>query len=513
MPTEKLTIESKKDEEPKGGLKNFLSKHKRVIIVFVLLALIAIPTIEMIYILSVKGLFSYFAGKVVNTGVNPYLAKAIVLFLMVPLLWSFKWAFSFRSQRRKAGYAIIAGYIVLFYMSMFFLTREQKFDFATGKAMKFYAHTPEGIRYFDAPGFDPKYGIPLKPVDPGVARSQSLSTLPPKKLDQPSQFFDFATKEPLVWYYKGADGTVEFFDQPGFHPKYAQELKPVTPEIVEEFEKQQVEKMKSLEKKNPAKKIDAPKEFFDSASKKPLVWYYEGPDGDFEFFDRPGFHPKYAEELKPVTPQVVQKYEMKLEKARKQKTEAEQKRIEDEQGKRREALGATTGKYEAPSSFYPSKQEQPQARITPEQIIQGLRGAGQSHLPQMDAMKSFISSYLKANENKEMDKVLSFYGDTVDYYSNGMVLKSYIRKDKEKYFDFCRKLSYILADDLRITNSGNPEKITLMFTYSFFIESLKKNVSGTAINTWDIENASSNPKIIAEKQTVIDRKESKNLRY
>jgi predicted aspartyl protease len=137
----------------------------------------------------------------------------------------------------------------------------------------------------------------------------------------------------------------------------------------------------------------------------------------------------------------------------------------------------------------------------------------QSHASQMDAMKSFIYDYLRANENKEMDKVLSFYGDTVDYYSKGMVLRSYIRQDKETYFKFCRKLSYTLADDLRIVNLGDPEKITLTFTYSFLIESSKKNISGTAKNTWEIEKFNSNPKIIAEKQIVIDRKEARNFGY
>ena len=440
MPTEKLTGGGK-NENPKRGLKNFLSEHSKLIIVLVLLALIAIPIIEMMYILSLKGLFSYFANKVVNTGANPYLAKAIVLFLMIPLLWSFKWTFSFRSQRRKAGYAIVAGYILLFYVSMFFMTKEQKFDFSTGKAIKFYAQTPEGIRYFDAPGFDPKYGIKLTPVDPKMSKSEALRTRPPKKLEAPDKFFDFVTKEPLVWYYEGPNDTLEFSDQPGFHPKY-------------------------------------------------------------------------GDELKPITPQVVQKYEM-LEKARKPKAEAEQKRIEDEEKKRREALGETTGKYEAPqtapANSYPLKQ--PLTKITPEQVIQGLRGTGQSRTSQMDEMKSFISNYLRANENKEMEKVLSFYGDTVDYYSNGLVLKSFIKKDKETFVDFCHKLSYTLADDLRITNLGNSGRCTVTFTTSYFIESSKKNVSGTAINTWDIDNANTNPKIIAEKQTVLDRKETRHVKY
>jgi tetratricopeptide (TPR) repeat protein len=134
--------------------------------------------------------------------------------------------------------------------------------------------------------------------------------------------------------------------------------------------------------------------------------------------------------------------------------------------------------------------------------------AGQSHTSQTDTMTSFITDYLIANENKEMDKVLSFYGDNVDYYIKGIVSKNDIRKDKEKYFNFCRKLSYTLADDLRIVNSSDPEKITLTFTYSFLIESSKKNIRGIAKNRWIIDRSYNSPIIISEKQDVIDRKES-----
>lgn len=224
-------------DKPASNWKYFLTKHLKVMVVLGILALLAIPMIEMMYILGLQGLISYFSSKVTNTtGVNPYLAKAVVMVLAIPLLWSFRWTFSFRSSRRIAGYAIVGCYILFFYISMFIMTREQKFDFSTGKSMKFYAVTPEGTRYFDAPGFDPKYGIPLTPVDPKVARKEGLEKRPPRKLDAPAQFFDFATGSPVVWYYVIPGGTLEFFDQPGHHPKYYEELKPITPEIVQKYE-------------------------------------------------------------------------------------------------------------------------------------------------------------------------------------------------------------------------------------------------------------------------------------
>ena len=221
------------------GFKYYLSKYLKLIIVIGLLVLIAIPIIEMMYILGLKGLFSYFADKVISTtGVNPYLAKAIVMILMIPLLWSFKWTFSFRSKRRMSSYAILAGYILLFYMSMFFMTKEQKFDFSTGEAMKFCAHTPEGVRCFDAPGFDPKYGIKLKPATPElIANMEKMNRgMLPQKLKYRSvevvEFFDRLTGEAKVWYFQNQAGEYELFDSPGVHPTYGETLKPATKDVV-----------------------------------------------------------------------------------------------------------------------------------------------------------------------------------------------------------------------------------------------------------------------------------------
>lgn len=151
-------------------------------------------------------------------------------------------------------------------------------------------------------------------------------------------------------------------------------------------------------------------------------------------------------------------------------------------------------------------------------IIQSLHTAkststsdiGKRLTPSVDDMKLFITNYFKANETKDMDKVLAFYADTIDYYAKGRISKNDIKKDKEIFFNFCRKLLYSLADDLRVIKSNNSETVTLEFTYSFIIESTSnKLIKSTVKNVWDIENPNSNPRIILEKQTVIDRKESK----
>ncbi len=125
-----------------------------------------------------------------------------------------------------------------------------------------------------------------------------------------------------------------------------------------------------------------------------------------------------------------------------------------------------------------------------------------------ERMKAFISEYLRANENKEIEKVLSFYAESVDYYARGAVSKSYIRKDKETFFSFFRSLNYTLADDLVITDTQNPDIKILTFTFSYQIQTQKKTIAATAKNTWTIANFAGRPTIIAEKQTTSNRRKS-----
>jgi len=119
-----------------------------------------------------------------------------------------------------------------------------------------------------------------------------------------------------------------------------------------------------------------------------------------------------------------------------------------------------------------------------------------------DSMKSFVSDYLRANEKKQIDKVMSFYADSVDYQSKGKVPKNYIMKNKELFFNSWRSLSYSVPSDLKLADLDRPGVVRLTFTSDFNMKTNRKTITGTATNIWDVENVGSTPKIIAEKQTI-----------
>lgn len=199
-------------------------------------------------------IFDYVVKNIVNvSGMSPWLAKGLIIFLMIPFFWALGEIFRirfrlniFRQKQirsyKKLGLVVVIGYVGFFFLSMFFFSRGTYFGHSTGEVMKWYAETPEGLRYFDSPGFDPKYGIKLKPVtsDMMVKFQKKMMGMQPKRIILKTvegfEFFDSITGEPKVWYHIDKERSYEFFDRPGYHPTFNVELKPVTPEIVQAYQ-------------------------------------------------------------------------------------------------------------------------------------------------------------------------------------------------------------------------------------------------------------------------------------
>ncbi len=110
-----------------------------------------------------------------------------------------------------------------------------------GAPQKWYALTPDGVKYYDGPGVDPRYRIPLQPITPELARKLKLLEKGGVKPIDPTQatFFNPITGEPQVWYYQYPDGTLEFYDKPGFHPVTGTPLQAVTQQIYFEWKRRQ----------------------------------------------------------------------------------------------------------------------------------------------------------------------------------------------------------------------------------------------------------------------------------
>jgi hypothetical protein len=260
------------------------------------------------------------------------------------------------------------------------------FDKRTGKAKVWYWRAESGYEFYDAPGFHPGTGAALTAVtldvitkweqsqknakqcyiiqrdarapviyrdhlpgiDPETGRECRLVTIGvverlneyangkrPVRIKAPPQpeFFDPRTSEPIVWYVDRG-GTIEIFDLMGYHPETSEELLPVTPVIVNRWKAQQA----------PPARVDPESHpWFDVKTGRPNIWHSPGENGELEFFDGPGFHPKTGKALTEITQDfadklLLDKKENAEAEARAQKERADaEARIRQEQWRQQQA--------------------------------------------------------------------------------------------------------------------------------------------------------------------------------
>ena len=319
-----------------------MNKWIKVALILFVLCLLFIPAMFLLKTVAILQIYSHYVDSVANlTGINRYLVKTAVILMLIPFLMGIRWYFfSIGNKRRKyTGAALVVAILVIYNLGLYGVTKNSYFDFSEGKVSKWYASTPEGIRFFDAPGYDPKYGVTLKPVTPKVIanlekkkRRMQPNRLVFDSLDQ-IELFDRITGENRVWYYKDSAGSYELFDGPGIHPTYGESLKPVTRQVILRLKGQAEERAEK--RKKEAKRLGAKKpnrlvfdsldkiELFDRITGENRVWYYKDSAGSYELFDGPGIHPTYGESLKPVTRQVILRLKGQAEeRAEKRKKEA-----------------------------------------------------------------------------------------------------------------------------------------------------------------------------------------------
>lgn len=183
-----------------------------------------------------------------------------------------------------------------------------------------YILTKDSVRYGNVPGIDPETGRQCRPYTPDMLerlREYERGNRPRKVETASPAFFDLRSGEPAVWFGKNRSGDIELFSLMGFHPDTGEELLPITNEVAAAWTAQQAKPKRAPQKVDPAKFV-----FFDPISGEPRAWYWHGPEGQWEFYDGPGFHPYTGDALQILTKDLVLKFQ-------KQAAEIEKKRIED----------------------------------------------------------------------------------------------------------------------------------------------------------------------------------------
>lgn len=183
-----------------------------------------------------------FVDTVANvTGLNAYLVTAVALLVFLPFYWAVKQVLyhPFSSRKRWAGIVVLLLIAVGYNVGLYAATKDASFGFKSGVASKYYAVTPVGVRFFDRPGVDPNYGIPLQPVtrenirDLELLRQGEFAPVDPAA----ARFFNPITGQAELWSVKDEQGFLVFYDKPGFDPRSGAALQPVTAGIYAEWKR------------------------------------------------------------------------------------------------------------------------------------------------------------------------------------------------------------------------------------------------------------------------------------
>jgi hypothetical protein len=199
-----------------------------------------IPLVAALRFGSLWEIYRGYVDTVSNvTGLNGYLVTAVSALLFIPFSMGVSMSLSWNRARRRQGEAILLGLFVAYNLGLFVGTRNAYFSFSKGETLKWYALTPDGVQLYDRAGADPKYGIELKPVTKDIVRQLELMKKGEFKPIDPDKaaLFNPITGEPQAWYWHDAEGSWEFYDKPGFHPRTGTALQPVTKEIYSEWKR------------------------------------------------------------------------------------------------------------------------------------------------------------------------------------------------------------------------------------------------------------------------------------
>ncbi len=211
----------------------------------------------------------------------------------------------------------------------------------TGEAVAWHYTSSDGsIELYDLMGFHPATGEELSPVTRAIVqkwqaqavdrrnREAERNRRPPQRVDpEKYPFFDPVHGTARVYYWKSGAAEFEFYDGKGFHPRTGDELTLITKEAIADWQKAEADRLRAEQQekeKRAAKRIDPESyAFFDPITGQPRVWYWRTASGEYEFFDRSGYHPRTGDELIVVTREIIAEWRRSLDLLKKKKDEQE----------------------------------------------------------------------------------------------------------------------------------------------------------------------------------------------
>jgi len=140
--------------------------------------------------------------------------------------------------------------------------------------------------------------------------------------------------------------------------------------------------------------------------------------------------------------------------------------------------------------------------------VQGAEGSAQSAVSTETTAK--VNTFLEAfiDPGKTSQAQAEFFADGVEYYDHGIVQKSHIVKDVERYSQRWPIRHYRLATVEYITPDPASDRVFVSYVVDFEVANMSKRVRGRANYGAVIADMKSIPKIEWIKERVIPRRKT-----
>lgn len=284
-------------------------------------------------------------------------ADALVWLSFAAIVFFAGYAFSFNKRKRLIG---ALGFLVLLVGHSLVLSR------ADNLMTKCYVVTRNEIKVLNRVGIDPQTGLNCRLLTPEMAEKVRLyqgGKRPTQITGLPVVFFSTLTGEPIVWFTKGTGPHgIELFDLMGYSPRTGEELVPITRQVADEWTTDEQSRQQEAQR-IPPKRILNPENtvFFDPITGQPKVWFWRSDQGDWEFYDNKGFHPRNGDQLQVVNREVLNRWQREIPEAQQRKKDAEAKAKAEADERDRLTRQKTQADAEAAQAADNARQQEAQA--------------------------------------------------------------------------------------------------------------------------------------------------------
>lgn len=139
----------------------------------------------------------------------------------------------------------------------------------------------------------------------------------------------------------------------------------------------------------------------------------------------------------------------------------------------------------------------------PVKDAQGGKAASASSSIGKEEVIALVRRILALTTRKDLNAMLSYYGERVDYYDRGVVDVEYIRKDLGYYFRNWDTISSRLDGDVVVIVTDQHDARIVKFVSTFSVRNARKSISGKTENIWKIQRINNQLKIVDEKQKTL----------